>query len=209
MSDDLCVDSRQSQANELLRVQQASVEREHDIAEDFRSKLATIKRDINQIKHTYDDRVGDLHRDQQQTLDQLRDKHQTEMEKIKDELQRSFTIEFEAQKKYFLQSIEELKREHQELVSKQRNQQMTQEELGHEYLHERKRFEEQIQQLEERIESIRSQSDLALDEEKKRLEEKTDQLERLRNEFERYKLTFNANSDQVTALNEQVRLRTA
>ena len=184
------------------------MEREHEIAEDFRSKLATIKRDINQIKHTYDDRVGDLHREQQQTLEQLRDKHQSEVEKIKDESQRSFTIEYEAQKKFYLQTIEELKRDHQELLSKQKNQQMTQEELGQEYLNERKRFEEQIQQLEERIEAMQSQADLLLAEERKRLEEKNDQLDRLRNEFERYKLTFNANSDQVTAINEQVRRRT-
>ena len=191
---------RQNQANELLRVQQSSIEREHHLAENFREKISTLKQEIRQIKRIYDDRVVELNHEHEELLVRLRDEHQLEIENIKKELQALFHIENEAQTKFYLQTIEELKHEHQDLLSKQINQH----ELGEEFLQEKQRLEEQIQSLRNQIEQIETRSQLALEEQENLLDKKANEYQQLHDDFEQYKSIFNTKSSNLNELNEQV-----
>lgn len=188
----------------MLRVQQQAVEREHEIAEDFRLKLSNINQNINKTKQSYEDRVSNLNREHKQTIEKLREEHQSEIDAIKSELHRTFDIENEAQTKYYLQTIEDLKREHQDLLLQRRNQEMTQDELGQEYLKQKVQLEKQIQLFQDQIEQMKVKSELELNEQKDALESKINEYKQLENEFEQYKLVFNANSNDLSELNQQV-----
>ena len=60
------------------------------------------------------------------------------------------------QTKFYLQTIEDLKREHHDLLSKQKNQQMSQEELGQEYVKEKQQLEKQLEIYQQQIEQIQT-----------------------------------------------------
>ena len=192
---------RQNQANELLRIQQASVEREHELAEEFRQKISTLKKEINQIKKTYDERLASLNREHKEILSKLEEEHQIELENAKTELKQFFDIENEAQNKFYSQTIEELKRKHQDLLQKERHQQMTQDELGEEFLREKIQLEKRIEDLENHIEQIQVQSQLELTEQKNLFEIKSNEYKQLQYQFEQYQLNFNANSNDVSEVN--------
>ena len=116
-----------------------------------------------------------------------------------------FDIENEAQKKFYLQTIEELKREHHDLLLKQKNEQMTQNELGEEYFKEKQQLEKQIDNLQNQIEQITVKSQLEITEQKNLCEMKFNEYKQLQEKFEEYKLYSNANSNNMTELNERVR----
>jgi hypothetical protein len=197
----LYIYSRQNQANDLLRIQQSSVAREHELAEDFRIKISNLKQEINQIKQTYDNRLGNLNKEHQQTIEKLNEKHQVEIENLRSESKHLFDIENEAQKRFYSQTIEELKREHNYLLSKQ----MTQNELGQEYSKEKSQLEKQIKILEDQIEQIKTKSHLELIEQKNQFDIKSNEYKQLENEFEQYKLNFKTNTNNLTELNQQVK----
>jgi DNA repair exonuclease SbcCD ATPase subunit len=199
-----CV-SRQNQVNELLRIQQSSVEREHELSEDFRLKLSTIHKDINQIRKTYDNRLEDLQQKHDDRINRLRDEHQSTVETLKHDLQRTFTIEHDAQAKFYSQTIDALKREHERLLSAQNIQQMTRAELDDEYIQQRQQMANTISQLEQQCNDIRQESALALIDERSQLKTKIEQIEQLQHEFARYKEKFHVDTDHVDELNEQVR----
>lgn len=199
------IGSRQSQANELLRVQQLSVDREHELAEDFRAKVSSAKQEISQIKRNYDEQLSSLTREHKRVVDDLQDKHQLDVDKLKSEMKHLFDVEHDAQAKFYAQTIEELKHEHSELLSKQKNQQLTQDELGQEYLKEKQQLEKRVRMLEDQLEQLRSKSQLELNEEKTRLEMKSDEYRQLQQEFDRYKSNFKATSSDLSDLHEQVR----
>ena len=196
--------SRQNQANELLRVQQSAVEHEHELAEDFRAKISTLKQEINRIKQIYDDQLTNLKCGHKQTLDELHEKHQMEVEKLKAEMKHLFDVESEAQTKFFAQTIEDLKREHNDLLTKQREQQLTQNELGQEYMKEKQQLEKRIQMFEDQIEQIQSKFQLEFTEQKRQLETKMNDYTKLQREFDEYKLHYKTNSSNLTEIHEQV-----
>lgn len=191
---------RQNQANELVRVQKSSVEREHQLAEDFRQKISALKQEIHQIKKIYDDRVVNLNHEHEEILAKLREEHQLELENMKKELEDLFHIENEAQTKFYLQTIEELKREHQDLLMKELNQNQ----LGEEFLREKQRWEEEIQSYQNQIEQIVTKSRLEGQEQQKLFEDQSDQYQQLQEEYKQYKSMFNTKSDNLDELNEQV-----
>ncbi|CAF4425317.1 unnamed protein product, partial [Rotaria sp. Silwood2] len=194
---------KQNHVNEVLRIQQSSIEHEHEIAEDFRLKISNLKQNIHQIKQTYDERVSNLNKEHKQTFEKLHEEHQLEIDNLKSELKHLFDIENEAQTKYYLQTIEDLKREHNDLLNKQKHQQMTQNELGEEYLKEKNQLEKQIKLFQDQIEQINIKSQLELNEQKNQLDIKINEYRQLQNEFEQYKLNFNANSSDMTEINQQ------
>lgn len=196
--------SRQNQANELLRVQQSSVEREHELAEDFRLKISKLKQEITQIKNVYDDRLLNVNKEHRGIIERLHEEHQIELDNIKIELKQIFDVENEAQKKYYLQTIEELKREHNDLLLEEKNKQMTQNEMDEEYLKEKKQLEKQIEFYQEEIQQIKYQFQLELNEQKNLFDMKSNDYQQLQNNFQEYKLNFNANSNSLTDINEQV-----
>ena len=197
--------SRQNHSNELLRIQQSAVEREHEIAEDFRMKISKLKQDINQIKQNYDERLSNLNQEHKQAMNKLHEEHQMEIDNLKTELKQLFDVENEAQKNFYLQTIEELKHKHNDLLSKQKDQQMTQNELGQQYLKEKDHLEKQIKIFQDEIEQIKTKSQLELMEQKNQLTMKLNEYEQLQNEFEQYRVNFNANSNDITELNQQVK----
>jgi chromosome segregation ATPase len=199
------INSRQNQANELLRTQQSSIEREHELAEEFRLKISNLKQEITRIKKLYDDRLLNLNKEHKEILEKVHEEHQLEIDHIKSELKQCFDIETEAQTKFYLQTIEELKREHNDLLLKQTNEQMTKNELGEEFLQEKKFLEKQIEILQEQIEQIKSQSQFELNEQTYLFETKSNEYQQLQKEFEQYKFNVNTNSNNnMTELNEQV-----
>jgi chromosome segregation ATPase len=198
---------RQNQANELLRVQQSSVEREHELTEDFRTKISTAKQEINQIKRKYDEQLSTLTREHKQALNSLQETHQLESDNLRSEMKHLFDVESEAQTKFYAQTIEELKREHKELLSKQKDQQMTQDELGQEYLKEKQQLEKRIKMFEDEIEQIRAKSQLELEVQKAQLETKTNEYQQLQKEFDQYKSSFKMTSNSLSEVHEQVRRR--
>jgi len=195
------IHSRQNQANDLLRIQQSSVAREHELAEDFRIKISNLKQEIDQIKQSFDNRLVNLNAKHQQTIEKLNEKHQLEIENLRSESKHLFDIENEAQKRFYSQTIEELKREHNNLLSKQ----MTQNELGQEYSKEKLQLEKQIKILEDQIEQIKSKSHLELIEQKNQFDIKSNEYKQLENELEQYKLNFKTNTNNLTELNQQVK----
>jgi predicted nucleic acid-binding Zn-ribbon protein len=199
------INSRQNQANELLRTQQSSIEREHELAEEFRLKISNLKQEITRIKKLYDDRLLNLNKEHKEILEKVHEEHQLEIDHIKSELKQCFDIETEAQTKFYLQTIEELKREHNDLLLKQTNEQMTKNELGEEFLQEKKFLEKQIEILQEQIEQIKSQSQFELNGQTYLFETKSNEYQQLQKEFEQYKFNVNTNSNNnMTELNEQV-----
>jgi predicted nucleic acid-binding Zn-ribbon protein len=82
---------------------------------------------------------------------------------------------------------------------------MTQNELGEEFLKEKKQFEKQIQLFQEELEQIKTKYHLELIEQKTQFDIKSNEYKQLHNEFEQYKLNFNTNSNNMTELNEQVK----
>ncbi|CAF1184756.1 unnamed protein product [Rotaria sordida] len=195
---------KQNHANELLRIQQSSIEHEHEIAEDFRLKISNLKQNINQIKQSYDERLSNLNKEHKKIIEKLHEEHQLEIDNLKHESKHLFDIENEAQTKFYLQTIEDLKREHNDLLTKQKNQQMTQNELGQEYLKEKNQLEKQIKIFQEQIEQINIKSQLESIEQKNQLDIKINEYKQLQNEFEQYKLNFNSNSNDMTDLNQQL-----
>ncbi|CAF3932798.1 unnamed protein product [Rotaria magnacalcarata] len=195
---------RQNQANEILRVQQTAMEHEHEIAEDFRQKISNMKQNINEIKQSYDERLSTMNKEQKQTLEKIREGHELEISNLKSELKQLFDIEAEAQTKFYLQTIEDLKREHNDLLMKQKNQQMTQAELGQEYQKEKTHLEKQIQMLQDQMEQIKLKSQLEFDEQKNQFDVKNNEYQKLQSDFEQYKLIFNANSNDMSELNQQL-----
>ncbi|CAF3242252.1 unnamed protein product [Rotaria sp. Silwood2] len=195
---------KQNHVNEVLRIQQSSIEHEHEITEDFRLKISNLKQNIHQIKQTYDERVSNLNKEHKQTFEKLHEEHQLEIDNLKSELKHLFDIENEAQTKYYLQTIEDLKREHNDLLNKQKHQQMTQNELGEEYVKEKNQLEKQIKLFQDEIEQINIKSQLELNEQKNQLDIKINEYRQLQNEFEQYKLNFNANSSDMTEINQQL-----
>ncbi|CAF1625285.1 unnamed protein product, partial [Rotaria sp. Silwood1] len=195
---------KQNHANELLRIQQSSIEHEHEIAEDFRLKIAHLKQNINQIKQSYDERLSNLNKENKKTIEKLHEEHQLEIDNLKSELKRLFDIENEAQTKFYIQTIEDLKREHNDLLTRQKHQQMTQDELGQEYFKEKHQLEKQIKLFQDQIEQINIKSQLELSEQKNQLDIKINEYKQLYDEFEQYKLNFNANSSDMTELNQQL-----
>ncbi|UJR27264.1 hypothetical protein I4U23_008559 [Adineta vaga] len=195
---------RQNQSNELLRIQQSTVEREHELSEDFRAKISTLKQEMNRIKKTYDDQLTKLKREHKETLDNLHEKHQLEIESFKKESKHLFDVENEAQAKFYSQTIEELKREHNDLLMKQRNQQMTQNELGQEYLKEKQQLEKRIQSFENQIEQIQSKFQLEFTEQKHQLEVKSNEYTQLQKDFEQYKSKYQVTSTNLSEFQEQL-----
>lgn len=159
---------------------------------------------MNQIKKIYDDRSVNLTREHKEILDKLHEEHRIEIENIKIELKQFYNIEIEAQNKFYLQTIEELKRQHQDLLQKEKTQQMTQNELGEEFLKEKFQLEKQIEYLQNQIEQIKIKSQLELTEQKNIFDIKSNEYKQLQNQFEQYQLKFNANSNDLNGLNEQV-----
>jgi chromosome segregation ATPase len=157
---------------------------------------------MNQIKRTYDDHLANLNREHQEILSKLQDEHQIEIENVKTELKQFFDIENEAQNKFYLQTIEDLKRKHQDLLQKEKAHQMTQHELGEEFLQEKTQLEKRIEDLENHIEQIQVQSQLELTEQKNLFEIKSNEYKQLQYQFEQYQLNFNANSNDIGELNE-------
>ena len=157
------------------------------------------------MKRKYDERVQQLNKENKKHLDEINEKHENQLEQTKNDLQQTFQIEHQAQMKYYLQTIDELKRQHEQLLFEQKNQQMTQNELGEEFLVERQQFHEKIQKLEDEIDRIQRTSHSALDEEKRKFEEKNDEFQCLIKEFDDYKSSFKTDSDVVNRLNEQVK----
>jgi chromosome segregation ATPase len=82
---------------------------------------------------------------------------------------------------------------------------MTQDELGEEYVKEKKQLQKQIEIHQEQIEQIKTTSQFELIEYKNQLDIKSNQYQQLQNEFQQYKLIFNAKSDNLSELNEQVK----
>ena len=196
--------SRQNQANELLRIQQSSVEREHEIAEDFRSKLSHIKREINQMKKVHDDRSAHLNQEHQDAIERLRDEHQLEFDKLKGDMRAAFDIESHAQKNFYVQTIEQLKREQHELLARVNTQQSTDHVLEEQYHRDKQQLEKQTRMLEEQIERVQEKSQAESLELNNQLDAQRSQYQQLHDDYEQYKSIFNAKSDHVTEMNEQV-----
>ncbi|CAF1236405.1 unnamed protein product [Adineta steineri] len=195
---------RQNQISEVSRIQQSSIERERELTEDFRTKISNLKQEINQIKQTYDNQLKNLSKEHKQILDGLNEKHQTDIENLKIESKHLFDVETEAQTKFYTQNIEELKRKYNDLLSKEKNQQMTKEELGQEYLKEKKQLEKQIKLFEDEIEQMKNKFQLDLLEQKNQYDMKSTEYKQLQDEFEQYKYSFKINSNNLTEYNEQL-----
>mgnify|MGYP001064342951 CR=1 FL=1 len=195
---DLCfIFDRQSQVNELLRVQQTSIEREHELAEEFRSKISNLKQEIGQIKKLHDQRIASLNGEHQEIITKLHDEHQIELDNLKSEFKHLFDVENQAQKQFYLQTIEDLKRQHDNLLNKDKDRDQTEQELNDDY-------QRKIQDLQNQIEQMQTKFQLEIDEERNLRVLKTNEYQQLKEQFEQYKLNYNAKSNDFSELNEQV-----
>lgn len=159
---------------------------------------------MTQIKKVYDDRLLNTNKEHKEFLDKLHDEHVNELDQVKSELKKVFDIEQDAQKKYYLQTIEELKHEHEDLLLREKTHQMTQNELGEEYIREKRQYEQQIEFYQNEIQQIKQQYQLELNEQKILFERKSNDYQQLQNDYQEYQLNFNTNSNNVTEVNEQV-----
>ena len=163
-----------------------------------------MKREINQMKKVYDDRSEHLNQEHQDAMERLRDEHQLESDKLKGDMRAAFDIESHAQKNFYVHAIDELKREHHELLSRVNSQQSTDHVLEEQYRRETQQLEKQTRMLEEHIERVQEKSQVEALELKNQLDAQRSQYQQLHDDYEQYKSIFNAKSDHVTEMNEQV-----
>ena len=166
--------------------------------------MSKVKQEIIQIKKVYDERLLNVNKEHKEIIEKLNDEHQLDIANVKSEFKNLFDIENEAQKKYYLQTIEELKHQYNDLLLKDKTEQLTKTELDEEFIKEKNQLEKHIEFLQNQIQQIQIKYQLEFDEQKELFNIKSNDYEQLQKQFEKYKLNYNANSNNLSELNEQV-----
>lgn len=155
---------------------------------------------MNELKRKYDEHLEKLSNEKKEEIREIEEKHQSQIEATKTNLQQTFQIEHQAQTKYYLKIIDEMKIEHERLLNQQKSETVNKQQLDEEFLNERRRFVE----LEKRFDEFRAESAVLLDEEKTKFQRQIEENEKLRNQIELFKRDFLNESDHIGKLNEQI-----
>lgn len=208
---------RQNQSNELLKIQQASVEREHELAEDFRLKISQIKQEFQQIKRLGDERLVRSENDHRTEIERIQIEHRDEIERIQTNLQKTFAIEHEAQTKFYEEKLTKIRLEnerqtklYEEKLEEIRRGNDGQSEFYEEKLeklrdeneNQKKFYEEQLTQV--RLEHERfllAERDERLVAEQRKFD---DEIERLRNELINEKELCQTKNDEIERLSNEL-----